>query len=157
MTKVTNWFRNLRQTARKKAKKTGSDDEFNHNSISATVSRSGTPSTGSSSCSSSSVQDETTDSHAIDDDYDMQPVTSDIGSDDDYQEALTPSPDNSPSPVPGANAATTLPTVGSMHDYSLFPDSAYYAELEKVSATQYSGIKIEDALLLLSFHHHVVH
>lgn len=103
------------------------------------------------------MHDETTDSHAIDDDYDMQPVTSDIGSDDDYQEALTPSPDNSPSPVPGTNATTTLPTVGSMHGHNIFPDSAYYAELEKVSATQYSGIKIEDALLLLSFHHHVVH
>ncbi|KAF7784183.1 transcriptional regulator family: Homeodomain [Agaricus bisporus var. burnettii] len=156
VSKVTNWFRNLRQTARKKAKKTGSDDEYNHSSISATVSRSGSPSLGSSS-SSSSVHDETTDSHAIDDDYDMQPVTSDIGSDDDYQEALTPSPNNSPSPGQGTGPTTTLPTMASMQSHTIIPDSAYYAELEKVSATQYSGIKIEDALLLLSFHHHVMH
>lgn len=103
------------------------------------------------------MHDETTDSHAIDDDYDMQPVTSDIGSDDDYQEALTPSPNNSPSPGQGTGPTTTLPTMASMQSPTIIPDSAYYAELEKVSTTQYSGIKIEDALLLLSFHHHVMH
>ncbi|KAF9451394.1 homeobox-domain-containing protein, partial [Macrolepiota fuliginosa MF-IS2] len=150
--KVTNWFRNLRQTARKRAKKSGSgdDEEYNHSSISATVSRSGTPSLGSSS-SSSSVHEEITDSHAIDD-YEMQPAASDIGSDDDYQEVLTPSSNNSPSPPPVATADVTA----SMSSNTV-PDPAYYAELEKVSATRYSGIKIEDALLLLSFHQHVVH
>lgn len=100
---------------------------------------------------------ETTDSHAIDDDYDMQPVASDIGSDDDYQEVLTPSPNNSPSPAPATDATAALPTVGGVSSHNTVPDTAYYAELEKVSATRYSGIKIEDALLLLSFHHHVVH
>lgn len=101
---------------------------------------------------------ETTDSHVIDDDYDMQPVASDVGSDDDYQEVLTPSPDSSPSPPPvaAADATASISTVGTMSSNTV-PDSTYHAELEKVSATRYSGIKIEDALLLLSFHQHVVH
>ncbi|KAF5352698.1 hypothetical protein D9756_005852 [Leucocoprinus leucothites] len=158
--KVTNWFRNLRQTARKRAKKSGSgdDEEYNHSSISAAVSRSGTPSLGSSS-SSSSVHDDTTDSHAIDNDYDMQPVASDIGSDEDYQEVLTPSPNHSPSPAPvaAADATSSISTVGNIPSHTPVPDPAYYAELEKVSATRYSGIRIEDALLLLSFHQHVIH
>jgi hypothetical protein len=95
----------------------------------------------------------------MDDDYDMQPVASDIGSDDDYQEVLTPSSNNSPSPVPVAAAHITasMPTVSSMSSHNSSPDPPRYTELEKVSATRYSGIKIEDALLLLSFHQHVVH
>jgi hypothetical protein len=154
--KITNWFRNLRQTARKRAKKSGSGDD--ESSISAAASRSGTPSLGSSS-SSSSVHDETTDSHVVDDDYDMQPVASDVGSDEDYHEILTPSPDNSPSPVPvtATDATTSISTVGNLSSHTTVPDPAYYAELEKVSATRFSGIRIEDALLLLSFHQHVIH
>jgi len=157
--KVTNWFRNLRQTTRKRAKKSGSgdDDDYLHSSNSTNASRSGTPSLGSSS-SSPSVRDETTDSHVIDDDYDMQPVASDIGSDDDFQEVLTPSPGNSPSPPPVAtpDRIASIPSVRNMPNNPVL-DQAYYTELEKISATRYSGIKVEDALLLLSFHQHIVH
>lgn len=85
----------------------------------------------------------------------MQPAASDIGSDEDYNEVLTPSPDNSPSPPPVAAADTattaTSVTIGNM------TSPAFYAELEKFSAARYSGIRIEDALLLLSFHQHVIH
>jgi len=153
--KVTNWFRNLRQTARKRAKKSGSgdDEEYHHSSVSAAVSRSGTPSLGS--ISSSPLHDGSIDSHITYNEYDMQPAASDIGSDEDYNEVLTPSPDNSPSPPPvaAADTATTATnmTIGNM------TSPAFYAELEKFSAARYSGIRIEDALLLLSFHQHVIH
>ncbi len=100
---------------------------------------------------------ETTDSHVIDDDYDMHPVASDIGSDDDFQEVLTPSPGNSPSPPPVATAEriASSPGVRTMPNNTVIDRD--FTELEKISATRYSGIKVEDALLLLSFHRHVVH
>src|SRR5882757_3378667 len=84
--KVTNWSRNLRQTARKRAKKSGSDDDDDDSfhppgTYSAFASRSGTPSVGSSS---SSME--------LDADDDIQHPHSDIGSDDEFQEALPPSP-----------------------------------------------------------------
>lgn len=88
----------------------------------------------------------------------MQPVASDIGSDDDFQEVLTPSPGNSPSPPPVATPVriTNIPSVRNRPNNTVL-DQAYYTELEKISATRYSGIKVEDALLLLSFHQHIVH
>ncbi|TFK41900.1 hypothetical protein BDQ12DRAFT_696454 [Crucibulum laeve] len=140
--KVTNWFRNLRQTARKRSKKSGSGDDDDYGgfpglgSYSTSVSRSGTPSLRSSP---SSMNDDSMD---LDRDY---------GSDDDF-EAVTPPPEPSPSPPP--------PSVPNSH-ISLGPISisnrpAYLLEQDKIS-NQFSGAKIEDALLLLSFHHHVVH
>lgn len=80
----------------------------------------------------------------------MHPAASDIGSDEDYNEILTPSPDDSPSPSPAAAADTVTTTIP-------IDNSTFYAQPEKSLATQYSGIKVEDALLLLSFHQHVVH
>lgn len=86
----------------------------------------------------------------------MQPVGSDIGSDDDFQEVLTPSPGNSPSPPPvAAPERIAIPSVRNMSNSTILDQD--YTELEKISATRYSGIKVEDALLLLSFHRHVVH
>jgi len=149
--KVTNWFRNLRQTARKRAKKSGSgdDEDYHHSFFSAAVSRSGTPSLGSST-SSSPLFDGSIDSHTTCNEYDMHPAASDIGSDEDYNEILTPSPDDSPSPSPVAAADTITTTIP-------IDNSTFYAQPEKTSASQYSDIKVEDALLLLSFHQHVVH
>jgi len=78
---------------------------------------------------------------------------SDAGSDDEYQEAVTPSPEPSLSPPPSA----TRVRVGGLSASGMAIDRASYAEYEKATATRFSGIKIEDALLLLSFHQHIVH
>ncbi|KAF5385270.1 hypothetical protein D9615_001159 [Tricholomella constricta] len=153
--KVTNWFRNLRQTARKRDKRSGSadyeeDDGFHNQPYSASASRSGSPSFRSYSSSSSMELDG--------DDYDMHEIHSDIGSEDDFQEAVTPPPEPVPTlPPASANTPASSSSRIAISELTLAIDPASYAELEKVSATQYSGIKIEDALLLLSFHHHIVH
>ena len=147
--KVTNWFRNLRQTARKRTKRSGSGDDDDYDGFSGRTSYSafdshfGTPSFGSSS---SSLNDESMDLEPFD--YDMH---SDIGSEDEYQEAVTPSPEASPSPPPPPSN-----THIAIEGFTSFNEPAYYAEFEKRSAT-YSDIKFEDALLLLSFHQHSVH
>lgn len=147
--KVTNWFRNLRQTARKRTKRSGSGDDDDYDGLSGRTSYSafdshfGTPSFGSSS---SSLNDESMDLEPFD--YDMH---SDIGSEDEYQEAVTPSPEASPSPPPPPSN-----THIAIEGFTSFNEPAYYAEFEKRSAT-YSDIKFEDALLLLSFHQHSVH
>lgn len=74
---------------------------------------------------------------------------SDVGSEDDeFQEAVTPS---EPSPRP----SVTNPRNGSSPSES-FHD-LLCAEIDKAWVEQYSGIKVEDALLLLSFHRHIVH
>ncbi|KAG6878306.1 hypothetical protein C0993_008903 [Termitomyces sp. T159_Od127] len=152
--KVTNWFRNLRQTARKRDKRSSSaddedDDSFNSVVPSASASRSGSPSFQSYS-SSSSME--------LDNDDDMNGIHSDIGSEDEYQEAVTPPPE----PVSDLTAAaTSTPSSSSsrmaISELTFAIDSASYAELEKATATRFSGIKIEDALLLLSFHQHIMH
>lgn len=157
--KVTNWFRNLRQTARKRDKRSSSaddedDDSFNSVVPSASASRSGSPSFQSYS-SSSSME--------LDNDDDMNGVHSDIGSEDEYQEAVTPPPEPVSDLTAAAAAAASTPSPPSsssrmaISELTLAIDSASYAELEKATATQYSGIKIEDALLLLSFHQHIMH
>jgi hypothetical protein len=157
--KVTNWFRNLRQTARKRAKK-GADDDDDSNVHSSPPSRSGTPSFRSSSSSPTNEQDEQMD---LDDAHDP-PIghnndhLSDMGSDDEYQEAVTPSPE--PSPPPPAHPP--IPSVVPPHHIrvGLHPvvNPASYPELDKASAARFSGIKLDDALLLLSFHHqHIAH
>ncbi|KAG6842401.1 hypothetical protein C0991_007531 [Blastosporella zonata] len=153
--KVTNWFRNLRQTARKRSdKRSGSadeedDDSFTSVTFSASVSRSGSPSFRSYSSSSSMELDG--------DDYDMHEVQSDMGSEDEFQEAVTPPPEPT-STLPAAAASTPSSSSSRMAISELtLADPASYAELEKASASQYSGIKIEDALLLLGFHQHIMH
>jgi len=88
---------------------------------------------------------------------------SDMGSDEDYQqEAVTPSPDPSPSPALIASLSTRQPKRASglkqshPRDISLTSATLSYAEMEKATAKFQTGVKVEDALLLLSFHHHVV-
>lgn len=144
--KVTNWFRNLRQTVRKRAKKSGSDDDdeddsFHPGGYSTFASRSGTPSVESSS---SSME--------MDVDNDHHHPHSDIGSEDEFQEAVTPSPECSllpPSSV--TNIRSGLSPSENFHHLLC------HTEIDKAWGEQYSGIKVEDALLLLSFHRHIVH
>jgi len=137
--KVTNWFRNLRQTARKRAKKTGSseeDDDFSsfreHDMISGPFSRPVTPSQHSSSSANEEFMEL--------DDCDHEHRHSDVISDEEYPEAVTPSSE------PPPPSLATIKT-----------DLSPYPGLDKLSMTQYHGVKIEDALLLLSFHQHAVH
>jgi len=145
--KVTNWFRNLRQTARKRAQKSGADaftygGHYDYSS----VSRTATPSLASHSSGSSANGNDIYDGMDVDqdDDYD---VHSDMGSEDEREEAVTPSPDASP--APGLDKQHR--NLGSM------ADEVPYAQLGKLPpASKCGGVKIEDALLLLSFHKHVV-
>ncbi|KAF9531867.1 homeobox domain-containing protein [Crepidotus variabilis] len=151
--KVTNWFRNLRQTARKRARKSGSGDEDDDGfhaqdpySASASVSRSGTPSPGSST---SSLRGE--DSMDMDD-FDTHPAHSADNSEDEYQEAVTPPPEPSPSPPPVFSH--TSRSHGKLD--LLLNHIPPRLEIEKPSVERFPGIKMEDALLLLSFHRHIV-
>ena len=144
--KVTNWFRNLRQTARKRAKKSGSgdDDDEDDNfpptgTYSAFGSRSGTPSVESlSSYMEMDVDDDVHDPH------------SDIGSEDEFQEAVTPPSERSPLPPLSVTRNGLSPSEN-------FQQLLCHAEIDNAWVEQYSGIKVEDALLLLSFHRHIVH
>ncbi|KAF9015741.1 hypothetical protein BDQ17DRAFT_1418780 [Cyathus striatus] len=148
VSKVTNWFRNLRQTARKRTKRGGNGDDDDYGgqgSYSTTASRSGTPSLHSST---SSMNDDSMEM----DDFEMHDIPSDIGSEDEYQEPLTPSPEHSPSPPPAESSSRIV--FGSL---SVRAQSAYYDGLDDSSMKRYPGVRIEDALLLLSFHHHAVH
>ncbi|KAH9837341.1 uncharacterized protein C8Q71DRAFT_757793 [Rhodofomes roseus] len=66
-----------------------------------------------------------------------------MGSEEDMQEALTPSPESSPPPPPlEVGVRVRVQKAG---------------ELKRAQVKVETGVKVEDALLLLSFHHHVVH
>ncbi|PPQ77037.1 hypothetical protein CVT25_014854 [Psilocybe cyanescens] len=138
--KVTNWFRNLRQTARKRSKKSGSGDDEDDDSYlggdmySASASRFGTPSFGSSS---SSINDYSMDM----DDFYMHHAHSDGSEEDDYQEAVTPSPEHSPSPP---RSSINRQDKRSLETLSM----PYSVGSGKVSPT---GINYDDAMLLISF------
>ncbi|KAF8559934.1 hypothetical protein OG21DRAFT_1479804 [Imleria badia] len=157
--KVTNWFRNIRQNARKRGKRSG---------VSA-----GTAHPHEHDVSSgSSVYD---DDDAMDLVYeDIMDQEMDERSEEEFQEAVTPFTDISSSPPPNKRPRSHLPVHDGMEpmDVSLVEPSAFQ-EFRKVagmtpvsgpsdydlemSAVKYSGVKIEDALLLLSFHQHIVH
>lgn len=141
--KVTNWFRNLRQTARKRANRSGGhlDEDGDHDDELLPESRAGSPSLRSSSSS--------TDHMDVDDNS-----PSDAGSEEDFQEAVTPSPDGSPAPAPPKlsgqghhRPSRTRDVMDMVVDYSPIP---------KMPNSHCTGVKVEDALLLLSFHKHVV-
>lgn len=149
--KVTNWFRNLRQTARKRAKRSDSDDDDDgRDPFSAAASRAGTPSPSSSS---SSVNNEHMDMEV--DEYDMHPGHSDPGSEEDYQEAVTPPPERTSEP-PVSSAPHPRYTSSRIDSLDHL---RYRSEVDKLSTHQhqFSGVRMEDALLLLSFHQHIVH
>lgn len=166
--RVTNWFRNVRQTARKRAKQ----------SRDGSSSRSRPREHDTSSGSSSACDEE----DAMDLDYeDLLDREIDDWSEEECQEAVTPSSGVSQSPPPAKRPRPHIPVhrgiesigVGSMGVGLIEPGA--FQELEKAvgisnvgSANDYtlvprrnpatgSGVRIEDALLLLSFHQHVVH
>ncbi|KAH7886210.1 homeodomain transcription factor [Phlebopus sp. FC_14] len=163
--KVTNWFRNIRQTARKRAKRAGAGSR----------SRGTRPFEHDASSGSSVFGDD----DAMDLDYeDIIDQEMDERSEDEFQEAVTPSSGISPSPPPTKRSRPHLPVhhgMGHMGTESMgigLIEPSAFQELEKAtgmanaggssdyalgSGMTYSGVKIEDALLLLSFHQHVVH
>ncbi|KII93954.1 hypothetical protein PLICRDRAFT_695028 [Plicaturopsis crispa FD-325 SS-3] len=161
--KVTNWFRNLRQTARKRAKKGDYADEdsvsgHGHND-SASASRFGTPSFHSSASSSANDAEERMD--LDEDDYALnEGGHSDIGSEDEYQEAVTPSPE--PSPPPSSFSVSSIKhhshhssTRGaSVRVLGMLVDSSGLHPRAEVSPL---GATHDEADLLLHFKEHVVH
>lgn len=173
LAKVTNWFRNLRQTTRKRAQKPTEEGDTESVQLgSGFISRAVTPSAASTYSVSMHEADHVPDSkHDIDSDTEdvgvftvnssapkhTRAVPSDAGTDDEeYQEAVTPSPEPSPLPHP---PTTVLPTPRP-HQIDVRGginiSSIDYDRLEKIPG-RLSGVRVEDALLLLGFHHHIVH
>jgi hypothetical protein len=169
LAKVTNWFRNLRQTTRKRAQKPSEEGDTESIQLeSGFISRAVTPSAASSY--SVSVHDP---DHMLDPEQDIDTDTEDAGmknsgrkyirmapsdagtDDEEYQEALTPSPEPSPRPHP----PTTLLPASRPHQMDVRGginiSPIDYDRLEKIPG-RLSGVRVEDALLLLSFHHHIV-
>lgn len=140
--KVTNWFRNLRQTARKRANRPDShpDEDCDHDDEVQAESRAGSLSLRSCSPSTDHMDVE-----------DNSP--SDAGSEEDLQEAVTPSPDGSPAPAPPKlSGQGHHPPNRSRDMMNMVVD---YSPIPKMPDLHCSGVKVEDALLLLSFHKHV--
>jgi hypothetical protein len=171
LAKVTNWFRNLRQTTRKRAQKPSEEGDTESIQLeSGFMSRAVTPSAASSYSVSAHDPD-----HVLDPEDDIDTDTedtgvitinnsrrkyirmapSDAGSDDEeYQEALTPSPEPSPLPHPSTTLLSTRPHQMDVRGgINISPID--YDRLEKIPG-RLSGVRVEDALLLLSFHHHIV-
>ena len=172
---MTNWFRNLRQTTRKRARKSGEEGDTESVLLtSGPVSRAVTPSAASSYSVSVNEADHMPDpEHDMDTDNEDGDIISmnnaysarkhgriapsDAGTDDEeYQEAVTPSPE--PSPVP--HPPTTVMSTSRPHQIDVRAginiSPIDYNRLEKIPG-RLSGVKVEDALLLLGFHHHIVH
>jgi hypothetical protein len=128
------------------------DDSFIGNNYDFTsISRPGTPSFHSSASSTNDADD-----NMDVDEYDD--VHSDAGSEDEHQEAVTPSPNASPSPPVTFDAASVRPHHESRRprdSVGMVVDPVPYAQLEKVTTSNFTGVKVEDALLLLSFHKHI--
>ncbi|KAF9225341.1 hypothetical protein BS17DRAFT_765919 [Gyrodon lividus] len=163
--KVTNWFRNIRQTTRKRAKHVGAGSHA-HGRLAYSYEH--------DASSGSSIYD---DDDVMDLDYeDTMDQEMDERSEDEYQEAITPSSDISSSPPPAKQPKSHLPVHHGMETMGIgLIEPSAFQELEKavgmsrvsgpsdyalrsgMNTVTYSGVKIEDALLLLSFHQHVVH
>ncbi|KAF5332550.1 hypothetical protein D9611_005085 [Ephemerocybe angulata] len=130
--KVTNWFRNLRQTARKRnsrhhgAEQVGSGDDDDgdmhdqddespqySSAVSRSGSRAGTPSRSSSSSSSSLMMDGERDIHRMR----RHVPHSNLPSDDEYPEVATP--ENGRSPSPGLDGHRRPPLGKPMHELPL--------------------------------------
>jgi hypothetical protein len=167
LAKVTNWFRNLRQSTRKRAQKPTEEGDTESVQLgSGFVSRAVTPSAASSYSIGVHEADHVPDpEHDIDTDTEdagvitttnaerkhIRVAPSDAGTDDEeYQEAVTPSPEPSPLPHP-TSRPHQLDVRGGIN---ISPID--YDRLQKIPG-RLSGVKVEDALLLLGFHHHIVH
>ncbi|KAI0828894.1 hypothetical protein BC628DRAFT_1315877 [Trametes gibbosa] len=187
--KVTNWFRNLRQSDRKRARQNGSGSadedglyedgdsmDLDDDRTNSSMSRTATPGIASSS-SIEYVKIETDERHHHLHHHQhprgpygrsaLSRSHSDMGSDEDtLQEAVTPSPGSSPPPPTVASTsslALPLPhahareTKASLERYPL--EYAQYERERMVPSPMpqlETGVKMEDALLLLSFHHSTV-
>ena len=199
--KVTNWFRNLRQSDRKRARQNGStsaeemdedpdadvdadttmdvdDDASTRMSMSRTATPSATSTSGVESVKVEALDEKPLHLHepsphfhahphgpsrSI---YARMPLThsqSELGSDEELPEAVTPSPDSSPPPPTVASTSSlALPLVhpharetkASINRYAL--EYAQYESDKAAPELEGSGVKMEDALLLLSFHHGTV-
>ncbi|KAI3622398.1 distal-less homeobox 3 [Moniliophthora roreri] len=139
--KVTNWFRNLRQTKRRHAKKAGTgsgsgdEDDYYPNDHHVSVSRSGSPSSSSS----------------MDEDGPLRSGTI-SGSEDEYEEPVTPRSESSPSPFMPAVPLSRI-SLKALSLAAIEPAAAAFkTDFDRVSVKSSNGIKIEDALLLLTFH-----
>jgi hypothetical protein len=75
-------------------------------------------------------------------------------SEDEYPEAVTPPPEPSLSPLPAALSSQAMSTDVKLE--MLLSHLPYPIEIDKASVERFPGIRMEDALLLLSFHHHIV-
>jgi hypothetical protein len=84
---------------------------------------------------------------------DHRPVHSIDNSEDEYPEAVTPPPEASPSPPP---ATVSQPINADVNLEMLLRHLPYPVEIDKASVERFPGIRMEDALLLLSFHHHIM-
>ncbi|KAI0778788.1 hypothetical protein BD413DRAFT_601471 [Trametes elegans] len=185
--KVTNWFRNLRQSNRKRARQNGSasadegdgdeygdsmdmdDDRMTQSSLSRTA----TPGVASAS-GVEYVKIETEERlhclHHPRGPYARSALAqshSDMGSDEDtLQEAVTPSPESSPPPSTVASTSSLALPLPHPHareaKASLERYPLEYAQYERermipsALPAMETGVKMEDALLLLSFHHSTV-
>lgn len=148
--KVTNWFRNLRQTARKRALKAHDDEESMDYDESAPVSRASTPLASTlSSYSSSSVDD---DVERMDLDvpqhHDRTNHHSDAGSEDEYEEAVTPPP--APPRVTGRRRMDVGFLTGSSDDLHI-PQASTKSYVPGPTSEVAGPPSVEDALLLLGF------
>ncbi|KAJ7169878.1 hypothetical protein C8R46DRAFT_216368 [Mycena filopes] len=142
--KVTNWFRNLRQSARKRERKVGrrgggaSDDDMDYTdgygtpSASVSASRAGTPS--SSLERGDGRRHPRSRMHSSDED--------DEEDEEDPQEAVTPSPSQSPSP-------TSSPSLARVLDYSVAA-ALQDAMVQMAKEDKFKDLAA-DALLLLEF------
>ncbi|KAI0348115.1 hypothetical protein BDW22DRAFT_1404138 [Trametopsis cervina] len=167
--KVTNWFRNLRQSSRKQRSKVGSggsgsededdEDEDDMMSVSAYThdfSRAGSPASMASD-ERHAMMDVVVDKRKL---YTHHPAnnsrSSDMASEEDAQEAVTPSPASSPYPAfPLAGKPAPAPQIrrdsSSSSTYAL--NGLSLADV--MDRPMHTGVKVEDALLLLSFSHNV--
>lgn len=168
--KVTNWFRNLRQTARKRSKQvSGSDDDddmSNYNDVSRNVSREGSPISADPS-EDYMVTDKPFTREAprtklhVDDSrirmytHASNSRSSDMASEEDFQEAVTPSPVSSPYPAVPVAATSAQKLVNyppsARRDVSISVASLSFTEIDNPT-----GVPLEDAMLLLNFSHSLV-
>lgn len=168
--KVTNWFRNLRQTSRKRSKQiSGSeedDETSNYNDLSRNVSREGSPISVDPSEDYMLIDKhyphkalrtklQTEDSRSRMYTHASNSRSSDMASEEDFQEAVTPSPVSSPYPAVPVAAQHPQKLVDyaaqARRGISVAVDALSSAEIEKTT-----GVKVDDAILLLNFSNSVV-
>lgn len=167
--KVTNWFRNLRQSSRKRSKRASEGSEYDdddmsaYNDMSRNVSREGSP-VSVDPAEDYMVTDKPFPHEALR--YKLEPDekpirmythasnsrSSDMASEEDFQEAVTPSPVSSPYPA-GPSSQNVKKLVDAFGPQSR-RDLA--VPVGPLSAAETTSVKIDDAILLLNFSNSVV-